>query len=311
MGGNTTAALAIPTAEVIAVSPPGGKVPPAVSSAASAAAQGSSGTGLTSLGSASNLTALFTGGGKDDGPGLKTAFSNLVSKAGDRGGGGGDVSGGSKPRAKEGANVADVRTPQQPIRGTCPLPGVAALQYDLMMLMAPELAGISSDLGTPAPSPKPSDGTKPQTPGKGGLSAALAEQKATDENKLWSVEGSALRMSLAFLHLWGVSPDLDQQLRDVLGVTPPGEDLRIGPGLMGDKGAMTLLFPAPRSRYEFWRASPEFSAVRALTMVALAQRLMLLSKNARGACRYGFLFEFVAGRWMLQCASCSEPGVPS
>lgn len=288
MGGNTTAALAIPSADVIAVSPPGGAPPPAVSSGPGAAAQGAVNTGLTSLGSASNLTTLFTGAGKDDSSGLKSSFSNLVSKAGDRTG---DVSGVSKskvgPTSKEGGSgsLAEARTLQQPIRGSCPLPGVAALQYDLMMLMAPELAGISSDLTI---TPTLSNGAKaPATPGLGGLSAAFAEQKKApaDDDKLWSVEGAALRMSLAFLHLWGVSPELDQQLKNVLGVSPPGGDLRIGPGLMGDKGAMTLLLPGPRSRHEFWRTSGEFCAVRALTMVALAQRLMLLSRDARGACR--------------------------
>jgi hypothetical protein len=287
MGGNTTSALSIPAAEEVAASPPA-----AVSSGLAAAAQGGTGTGLTSLGSSPNLTALFSGG---EATGLKHAFSNLVTKTGERAAGIVDQSGASKARAadagvKEGVNGAangpSSRAPQQPIRGTCPLPGVAALQYDLMMLMAPELAGISSDLTSTTLQAKSSEAAKPETPGVVGLSAAFAQEKAkpAEENKLWSVEGSALRMSLAFLHLWGVSPELDDQLKKVLEVTPPS-DLRIGPGLMGDKGSMTLLFPAPRSRHEFWRTSPEFCAVRALTMVALAQRLMLLSKNARGTCR--------------------------
>jgi hypothetical protein len=287
MGGNTTAALSIPAAEEVAASPLA-----AVSSGSAAAAQGGIGTGLTSLGSSPNLTALFSGG---EATGLKHAFSNLVTKTGERAAGIVDQSGASKARAadagvKEGVNSAangpNSRAPQQPIRGNCPLPGFAALQYDLMMLMAPELAGISSDLTSTTLQAKSSEAAKPETSGFGGLSTAFAHEKSksANENKLWSVEGSALRMSLAFLHLWGVSPELDDQLKKVLEVTPPS-DLRIGPGLMGDKGSMTLLFPAPRSRHEFWRTSPEFCAVRALTMVALAQRLMLLSKNARGTCR--------------------------
>jgi hypothetical protein len=62
------------------------------------------------------------------------------------------------------------------------------------------------------------------------------------------------------------------------------QHIRVGSGLAGDRGAMTLSLPNQRATLELWKTSPEFCALRSLTNVALAQHLLLLSKPANLAC---------------------------
>jgi hypothetical protein len=62
------------------------------------------------------------------------------------------------------------------------------------------------------------------------------------------------------------------------------QHIKVGSGLAGDRGAMTLSLPNQRATLELWKKSPEFCALRSLTNVALAQHLLHLSKPANLAC---------------------------
>ncbi|CAM6033085.1 unnamed protein product [Sphagnum compactum] len=177
---------------------------------------------------------------------------------------------------------------KQPIRGASPLPGVATLQFDLFALMAPDL-GATSNSGEKESRALVAGSEESQ------IAAVLervpgvehSEDKVTSSSKedswLGTVQGRLLRTSLAFLHLWGVDQELDSSLLEELLVSKP-QHIRVGSGLAGDRGAMTLSLPNQRATLELWKTSPEFCALRSLTNVALAQHLLLLSKPANLAC---------------------------
>ncbi|CAK9231339.1 unnamed protein product [Sphagnum troendelagicum] len=177
---------------------------------------------------------------------------------------------------------------KQPIRGASPLPGVATLQFDLFALMAPDL-GSTSTSGEKESRALVAGSEESQ------IAAVLervpgvehSEDKVTSSSKedswLGTVQGRLLQTSLAFLHLWGVDQELDSSLLEELLVSKP-QHIKVGSGLAGDRGAMTLSLPNQRATLELWKKSPEFCALRSLTNVALAQHLLHLSKPANLAC---------------------------
>ena len=61
------------------------------------------------------------------------------------------------------------------------------------------------------------------------------------------------------------------------------ENFIVGSGLQGDKGSLTLTFPGLSATLELWKSSSEFCAMRSLTMVSLAQRLVSLSRSGSAA----------------------------
>ncbi|KAJ7567333.1 hypothetical protein O6H91_02G142800 [Diphasiastrum complanatum] len=200
-----------------------------------------------------------------------------------------------------------------PIKGGCFIPGVAALQFDISLLISSKFQYVSPAVGN-------NDGDKQRETGstllnERGKSSAFLFGKA--ENKLYerktkiavsdsddlsmsstragfdkyshqigfpdTVEGHLLRQSLSFLHFWGVDFELDSLMEQELHICRPKHVL-LGVGLAGDRGATTLVFPDDSSTFKLWRNSPEFCSMRSLTMVSLAQRLLFISPSS-SACR--------------------------
>ncbi|XP_052211595.1 uncharacterized protein LOC127814250 isoform X3 [Diospyros lotus] len=105
---------------------------------------------------------------------------------------------------------------------------------------------------------------------------------AADGDWVSSSEGCLLKLSLSLLHLWGVDIALDKVLTTEMKLKRP-KDFLLASGLQGDRGSLTLTFPSLRATLELWRSSSEFSALRSLTMVSLAQRTVSLSHSCSAA----------------------------
>uniref|UniRef100_A0A6V7QW68 Uncharacterized protein n=1 Tax=Ananas comosus var. bracteatus TaxID=296719 RepID=A0A6V7QW68_ANACO len=97
-----------------------------------------------------------------------------------------------------------------------------------------------------------------------------------------TLEGRLLRFSLCFLHLWGVDGELDKLLVDEMNICKP-EGFHIAPGVVGDRGSITLMFPGMWTTLELWKSSSEFCAMRSLTIVSLAQHIITLSHSCTTA----------------------------
>ncbi|PIN01700.1 hypothetical protein CDL12_25793 [Handroanthus impetiginosus] len=107
-----------------------------------------------------------------------------------------------------------------------------------------------------------------------------ASSVVTLEHHEWvrSLEGCILQFSLSFLHLWNVDIELDNLLITEMKLKRP-DSFIVSSGILGDRGSMTLAFPGSYSTLELWRSSSEYSALRSLTMVSLAQHLISLSHS--------------------------------
>ncbi|XP_051151398.1 uncharacterized protein LOC127265582 isoform X2 [Andrographis paniculata] len=99
---------------------------------------------------------------------------------------------------------------------------------------------------------------------------------------LRSLEVCLLQFSLSFLHLWNVDDELDNLLISEMKLQRP-DTFIVASGILGDRGSMTLTFPGSNSTLELWRSSPEYSALRSLTMVSLAQHLTSLYHSCSSA----------------------------
>ncbi|KAJ3686222.1 hypothetical protein LUZ61_015386 [Rhynchospora tenuis] len=147
-----------------------------------------------------------------------------------------------------------------PIRCSCPFPGIASLRFDLSAIMSPlahESCHVSNEV-------------------------TFKHGEELDSPAKQSKEGRMLRFSLCFLHLWGVDTELDRLLVEEMNVCKP-EVCHITAGTVGDRGAMSLMFPGIEPTLELWRSSPEFCAMRSLTMVSLAQHMISLSRSCANA----------------------------
>ncbi|XP_030453867.2 uncharacterized protein LOC115675382 isoform X1 [Syzygium oleosum] len=171
------------------------------------------------------------------------------------------------------ASSSIVQSIKHSIKCSCPFPGVATLCFDLTSLMllpqGDELCG--------------SQIRKADSPLKRNNVAGFADNGAgpntsnspVESNCIRSLEESIVRFSLSVLHSWGVDSGLDQLLITDMKLIRP-ENFIIAPGLPGDKGSFTVTFPGTSAVLELWKLSSEFCAMRSLTMVSLAQRMVSL-----------------------------------
>ncbi|XP_073051979.1 uncharacterized protein [Primulina eburnea] len=192
-----------------------------------------------------------------------------------------------------------------PIKTSCPFPGVATLCFDLTSLMSLCSNHEFSKAGSPVgenihvkgagtSSHKEDIYQKENTPGKelGAVSPShhvdgridSISSVVTLEHHEWvhTLERCLLQFSLSFLHLWNVDSELDNLLIAEMRLNRP-DSFTVASGLLGDRGSMTLTFPGSSSTLELWRSSSEYSALRSLTMVSLAQHLISLSHSYTSA----------------------------
>ncbi|KZV15370.1 hypothetical protein F511_20355 [Dorcoceras hygrometricum] len=191
-----------------------------------------------------------------------------------------------------------------PIKSSCPFPGVSTLCFDLTSLMTlcsnHEFSSGGSLVGEKV-HPKGAGTTSPEdmyqkenTPPKelGADSPSHHVDGRTNsipsvvtlEHHEWvhNLERCLLQFSLSFLHFWNVDVELDNLLIAEMRLKRP-DSFTVASGLLGDRGSMTLTFPGTSSTLELWRSSSEYSALRALTMVSLAQHLISLSHSYTSA----------------------------
>ncbi|KAL1364345.1 hypothetical protein HN51_012545 [Arachis hypogaea] len=147
-----------------------------------------------------------------------------------------------------------------PVKCACPFPGVVSLSFDLASLMLSYWGNEFMENGN----------------------YNLKKQEVQDQNSGDQYEEYLLRYSLSILHLWSVDSDLDNLLISDMKLRKP-ENFIVGSGLQGDKGSLTLTFPGLSATLELWKSSSEFCAMRSLTMVSLAQRLVSLSHSGSAA----------------------------
>ncbi|XP_074328947.1 uncharacterized protein LOC141666698 isoform X2 [Apium graveolens] len=213
---------------------------------------------------------------------------------------------------RDAANIYSSRISTDPskriaVTCSCLFPGIATLNFDLGTLMSlcyiAESSEAASDfsekqhienLGVDLPNDgdKRADfilkrqGAEVQSTQDMAASDDFGERTShiTLENSGWesTLEGCLLRFSLSFLHLWDVDSDLDKLLMTEMKLKRP-DGFLVGSGLLGDKGSLTLTFPAHSTTLELWKSSSEFCAVRSVTMVSLAQHMVSLSPSCSTA----------------------------
>ncbi|KAK9145983.1 hypothetical protein Sjap_005886 [Stephania japonica] len=175
------------------------------------------------------------------------------------------------------------------VKCSCPFPGITAMVFDLSSLMF-----FSQNFGQLVESDN--ERLNPQVRDQGPnspnshktTSSSMSDGQAItnsieDQEWLKSLEGYTIRFSLSFLHWWGVDQELDNLLMSELNVIRP-EKYIVASGLLGDRGSLTLMLPASHPAHELWCLSSEFCAIRSLTMVSLAQRMISLSLSSSAAC---------------------------
>ncbi|KAK2439115.1 zinc finger CCCH domain-containing protein [Trifolium repens] len=165
-----------------------------------------------------------------------------------------------------------------PIKCSCPFPGIVSLSFDLASLMFSFQKNESKKTGDgkPVNINLKQKGVQEQIP-------SYHNPETSEESDWVSLfEEYLLRYSLSFLHLWNVDSELDNLLISDMKLRRP-ENFMITSGLQGDKGSLTLSFPGQSATLELWKSSSEFSAMRSLTMVSLAQRLISLSHSSSAA----------------------------
>ncbi|KAL1195420.1 hypothetical protein V5N11_005302 [Cardamine amara subsp. amara] len=188
----------------------------------------------------------------------------------------------SQEKTREGSSIASsflqsIRYP--PIKCTCPFPGISTLIFDLSSLAVScqthedsdmhKMLEVSSD--KPTTQPKTSND---KSPVQNNPAEVVHMDKAIGEY--------LIRFSLSFLHLWGIDSELDQMLVAHLKLKRP-ESFIVTSGLQGDKGSLTLAFPGLNATLELWKSSSEFSALRSVMMVSLAQCMISLSHSTATA----------------------------
>lgn len=190
---------------------------------------------------------------------------------------------------------------KQPVNGSCPFPGVAALSFDLSCLMS--LCQRDEYYKTESSNPNknqvkeirvespikrtnfrdqetgiPSSSDQSINDKSGGTSI----EAARDSEWMFLLEQCLLQFSLSVLHVWNVDPELDKLLVTEMKLKRP-QNLLVASGLLGDRGSLTLTFPDDTSTLELWKSSSEYCAMRSLTMVSLAQHMISLSHSFQAA----------------------------
>ncbi|CAE6132780.1 unnamed protein product [Arabidopsis arenosa] len=165
-----------------------------------------------------------------------------------------------------------------PIKCTCPFPGISTLIFDLSSLAVYCQTHEDSDMhkmleeksDKPIAQQKTSNDKSPVPKTLDNPAEVVHMDKAIGEY--------LIRFSLSFLHLWGIDSELDQMLVAHLKLKRP-ESFIVTSGLQGDKGSLTLAFPGLNATLELWKSSSEFSALRSVMMVSLAQCMISLSHS--------------------------------
>ncbi|KAL8138888.1 hypothetical protein V2J09_004889 [Rumex salicifolius] len=174
---------------------------------------------------------------------------------------------------------------KHPIRCSSPLSGIAALSFDLSSLTSistlenwsgnKQMASTNDSRARKSSSHQTSVSDDFDM---GGSSAETAERYRYDKE----LSLCFLRFSLSFLHLWDVQLDLDNLLLSEMMLQKP-EEFILAPGLEGDRGSVTLAFPGRDSTLELWKSSSEFSAIRSLTILSIAQCMVGFSSSCATA----------------------------
>ncbi|XP_031386735.1 uncharacterized protein LOC116200150 [Punica granatum] len=167
------------------------------------------------------------------------------------------------------------------IKCSCPFPGVAALSFDLASLMLPfQRDGHCGSSG--GKEGEIHQGTEIGDKDSGPDMNETVNDSTAESDLIRSFEENIIRFSLSFLHSWDVDTELDQLLKTDMKLKKP-ENFIVSSGLVGDKGALTLTFPGINAVLELWKLSSEFCALRSLTMVSLAQRMVSLWHSCSAA----------------------------
>ncbi|ESQ38381.1 hypothetical protein EUTSA_v10028363mg [Eutrema salsugineum] len=161
-----------------------------------------------------------------------------------------------------------------PIKCACPVPGISTLIFDLSSLAVSCQTHEDSELhkipeessGKPTAQQKTSNNKSPVQKTVDNPAEVVHMDKAIGEY--------LIRFSLSFLHLWGIDSELDQMLIAHLKLKRP-ESFIVASGLQGDKGV--------HRTFQLWKSSSEFSALRSLMMVSLAQCMISLSHSTATA----------------------------
>ncbi|KAL6502370.1 hypothetical protein OROHE_024648 [Orobanche hederae] len=204
-----------------------------------------------------------------------------------------------------------IESDKHPIKSSCPFPGVSTLCFDLDSIMSlcsiKESSEDSNHTGAKGyVNGTGTTGPKDDAYPKANASSKEPEREMPDPHRLneksisisdgpslvtfkhhecaQSLGGCLLQFSLSFLHLWNVDNQLDNLLVTEMKLNRP-DSFIVSSGILGDRGSMTLTFPGSSSTLELWRSSSEYSALRSLTMVSLAQHLTSLSHSCSSPSR--------------------------
>ncbi|KAK9668081.1 hypothetical protein RND81_13G033800 [Saponaria officinalis] len=167
-----------------------------------------------------------------------------------------------------------------PIRCYCPNSGIAILGFDLSSLLS--LDGGGEQWLGPANDSQKVVGSNLETVANNSSEQGTSHEIMEGNQRVNSFKLCLLRFTLSLLHLWGVDCDLDNLLKLEMNVKRY-EHLMFAPGLEGDRGSVTLAFPAFSSTLQLWKSSSEFCALRSLIMVSLAQTMVSLSNSCSGS----------------------------
>ncbi|KAG7615578.1 putative transcription factor WD40-like family [Arabidopsis thaliana] len=165
-----------------------------------------------------------------------------------------------------------------PIKCTCPFPGISTLIFDLSSLAVYCQTHEDSDMHKMLEE-KSDKATAQQKTSKDKSPVQKTLDNHAEVVHMDKAIGEYLiRFSLSFLHLWGIDYELDQMLVAHLKLKRP-ESFIVTSGLQGDKGSLTLAFPGLNATLELWKSSSEFTALRSVIMVSLAQCMISLSHS--------------------------------
>ncbi|XP_057802773.1 uncharacterized protein LOC131018061 [Salvia miltiorrhiza] len=169
---------------------------------------------------------------------------------------------------------------KHPIKSSSPFPGVSTLCFDLSSLMS--LCSMNEFFEDGSHIEEKKHMRSPQH--RNGKSKSAGAPIVTPEHYEWvrTLEGCLLQFSLSLLHLWDVDKELDNLLITGMHLKKP-DSFNISSGILGDRGSMTLTFPGSSSTLELWRSSSDYTALRSLTMVSLAQHLISLNHSCSSA----------------------------
>ncbi|XP_055821617.1 uncharacterized protein LOC129890105 isoform X2 [Solanum dulcamara] len=190
---------------------------------------------------------------------------------------------------------------KQPVKGSCPFPGVAALSFDLTSLMSLCQGDESYKTDSSDPNKNQVKEIRVESPNKrtnfkgqetgipsssdqsiNDKSGGTSIEAARDSEWMFLLEKCLLQFSLSILHMWNVDAELDKLLVTEMKLKRP-QNLLVASGLLGDRGSLTLTFPDDTSTLELWKSSSEYCAMRSLTMVSLSQHMISLSHSFQAA----------------------------